>query len=106
MHATRLGRGEATPGVRAGYGLALAVDADGSTVLAWVSRDASGTSATAWAAPAGARRPHDDNSRAWAESRNAAVAATVGASGTAAVILGSVRWYGVLGPAADLSYRP
>ncbi len=106
VHATRLGRGEATPGVRAGYGLALAVDADGSTVLAWVSRDASGTSATAWAAPAGARRPHDDNSRAWAEARNAAVAATVGASGTAAVILGNVRWYGVLGPAADLSYRP
>ena len=49
VHATRLGRGEATPGVRAGYGLALAVDADGSTVLAWVSRDASGASATAWA---------------------------------------------------------
>ncbi len=106
VDARRLDRGEPTLGIRAGYGMSLAVGAGGHTAMAWVSRHRSGTTTTAWASPAGARRPHEDNSRQWDDSRNAVVAATAGAGGVSAVVLGHVRWYGALSGNADLSYRP
>ncbi len=105
-HARQLERGLHTEAVAAGFGLSLAVGGDGHTVLGWVTRDDSGTTATTWASAARAPRPDDAHSRVWQGTRNVTVRSAAGAGGESAVLLGHLRWYGVLGEEAGLTYRP